>query len=169
MLIRLLGRISQMTAILRILLLLCISSTTLSAQEARQIEAPEEVATRYMTAFFHGELEVAASLLGPGILDPLKSTLKHQLDTAPSRDRSAFLEQLGYASVEEFVKTPPKEIFIRMTRLNGIASPAFAERAKKATIAVDRTEEIAPERRRVKIRIHIPGADSRISLKVGLI
>lgn len=143
------------------LFLFCFISICRLAAAAEPRTPGETVAIRYMEAFFHGDIETVAGFLGSAVLDPFKKMTLEHLEGATNPERLQFLAAVGYSSMDDFRAAAARDIFIRLTKVQRNESPDLVEKAKAATVAIEKVEKLDAEKQRITLKIHIPDSPTQ--------
>ena len=99
-------------------------SPLVAAEEPR---APGEiVAAQYMEAFFRGHIETAAGFLSSAVLDPFKKAAVTTAQATRGEGQLKFLAVMGYSSIDELREAAPRDVFVRVTKLQRAGTPDFA-------------------------------------------
>ena len=123
--------------------LLILIAPFLYGEEIATQRTAEESAQKYLTAFFHGDLETAAELSHPETLENLKEAYLQQVATGAIPEKE-FRNQLGVPDDKELNSIDPNYLFIKLQELNRSgAPPGYHEAMKKTTVTVKSSERSA--------------------------
>ena len=125
---------------IRTFFLLMLVVPLLYGQETSpQLEA-EECAQKYLTAFFHGDLDTAAKLSHPETLENLKEAYLQQVAIGAIPENE-FRKELAIPVDEELTSIDPGYFFVKLQEINRSgAPPGYNEAMEKTTVAVKSSE-----------------------------
>jgi hypothetical protein len=132
----------------------------------------ENVAKTYMTSFFHGDMETAASLTQQQALDNFRQTFIQELDKAQSEGRvHEFLAETGLESDPETIrKMSPHDLFVVVVGSNQKRGKSSALQAMKRTrVEVEGSEKLNENEASVRLKIVIPANTGPINQSGGLL
>ncbi len=164
-----LTKLQQVTLVVQ---LLWFSVFLNSAFAQNDLSAAEGVATSYMTAFFHGDMETAANLTHQDTLENLKRTYLLELDKAQSEDRiQQFLAKAGVKSDPNTLRQmSPHDLFVTLVGSNQKrASDATLQAMKHTVVKVERSELVSPNVASVHLKILIPKETGTVNQSGGLL
>lgn len=132
-----------------------LSSIARSQSDALQVE---EVAAKYMGAFFHGDLSVAASLTHPETLARIKASFLEELRTATSGTGEPVTPaDYGLSlTMREVVELEAEALYVAVLEADRSRDPVSAEAMRRATIEVIESREGPEGATIVRLRVVTP-------------
>lgn len=126
------------------------------------LSEPEKVARAYMTAFFHGDLERAASLTHPDTLNSLRRSMLQELNQRDSQTQEKITPaDLGLTlSVSELEKLSPEAFYVTIVEADHRRNPVAFEAMKQARVDVLSSKITAGDTAIVTLRIGTPSGAS---------
>ena len=115
---------------------LIISHISITGSIADEFSEPEKIAQEYMTAFFHGNLELSFSLMHPDVLEEQKSSIIEAYDNAKKNGNAEKFRQ-SFHNIDDLDSTlqlPAKDLFIFLTKKYRERAPEQFKEAMKNTI-----------------------------------
>jgi hypothetical protein len=155
---------------------LCILAALLMASiayagQTQGIKEAENVAVRYMRAYFSVEMEKVADLTHPDTINAFYNTFNQELKKAiESGSEKEFLTQGGLKLNSSKLKSmSPRDLFTYVVESNNLRAPAkYHELMKQTTIAVLKSEQIDRDSAKVFLRFTNPSG-SRSEYTGGLL
>lgn len=141
-----------------LLLVICVSPVmAISAQyDTRDAEV---IAQTYMTAFYHGDANIAARQLHPKSLENIRTAILEELKKAKKAGKTQeLLNQFGFdVTAESLQKMTSYEIYAEIIKSNHLKAGKDASQAMRAaTVKAIETHLIKPDKAIVSLRIKIP-------------
>jgi hypothetical protein len=162
----------NVTRMLQVTLLLfgvlCVAGRTIAQVVA--VPDAERAAKIYMTAFFHGDLQTAASLTHPETLDSIRSSLLGDLaKTNDKTGKPVTPADFGLElSLDEIHKLSAEAIYVAMLEADHKRDPAMFEAMKQTQVEV-LSSQITPDGKAiVRLKIITPTRTSTSSQDSGL-
>jgi hypothetical protein len=147
----------QQVGLFTLLLWFCAFLNNVNAQS--NLSGAEEVAKTYLTAFFHGDMEVAANLTHQDTLEKLKKNILLDLEKAQSEGRvQQFLDEAGIkSSPDKFRQMSAHNLFITLVGDNQKrASAAELQAMKRTVVNVEQSELVNANEVSVRLKILLP-------------
>jgi len=146
---------------------LTFSMQCINAQE--NLRDAEEVAVSYMTAFFHGDIETAVSLMHQDTLEDLRDIFLSELNEAKSENRETdFLSkieiQIDPIHLESMNLHDLAVLLISSNQRTG--SSSTLEKMKQVAVNVEQSELVGVNEAIVQLKIAIP-EDSTVPSQVA--
>lgn len=132
-------RIISYHAIFAIITFLVFISSLVSAAESKtNLAEIEKIAASYMTAFFQGDISIAANLTHPDTLNELQRSFLAELDRAKQADQErAFLSQMAVnESGQKLREMTALELYITLVGSDHKRDPKAFEEMKKTKVEV---------------------------------
>jgi len=151
---------------------LCFTAPAHTADPQTDLSEAEAVAKRYMTAFFHGDMQTAAGLMHQETLENLKKVYLSELDKAQAEGRvQQFLAEAGVKmDVDTLRSMNAHDLYVTLMGSNQKRAPlAFLQAAQRAVVNIDGSELLSANEASVRLKISIPTNKGVINQIGGLV
>ena len=142
------------------------------AHSQNDLRSAERVAKEYMTAFFRGDFEKAATLTHPDTLANLKQTFLAKLDQAEAEGRqSKLLKDIGIkVDVKTLRSMNPHDFYVTIVKSNQKKGGNEALKAMDRTkVEVVDSQQLSAKEAAVQVKIKIPADDGVDTREGGLL
>ena len=149
-----------MISALTLATLILVGASPILGSDTQPTEA-EKVARTYMTAFFHGDIDNAVSLMHPVILEQQKANIAKAYEEAKKKGKEKeFRESFKHiGDVDSLLKLPAPEFWSTLMKKDRERAAAQnLEAMKKSVVKVIGSETTKENTVKVKLQITIPTA-----------
>ncbi|MDQ8183861.1 hypothetical protein [Pelagicoccus sp. SDUM812005] len=137
-----------------ILAFMVMSSICLASDK----EAAETVAQKYMSAFFHGDLEAAVGLMHSQALTNMKTTMVSELERARAAGKEKeFYKSLNLTPVVRLEDLGKEELYVTVLTSSRSLDPEFTESMKSAVVEIKESKVLSSDRIVVLLNVHTNG------------